>query len=66
MLLVEHGYRFYCGPYLLLQAFLSALPKIMEGSWLYDLNYWRPEKLLHYLPIFALAFTCQTLVLLWF
>nr|XP_058957878.1 putative sodium-coupled neutral amino acid transporter 10 isoform X1 [Pocillopora verrucosa] len=46
--------------FFVLQAFLSALPKIMEGSWLYDLNYWRPEKLLHYLPIFALAFTCQT------
>ncbi|PFX19763.1 putative sodium-coupled neutral amino acid transporter 10 isoform X2 [Stylophora pistillata] len=46
--------------FFVLQAFLSALPKILEGSWLKDLNYWRPEKLLHYLPIFALAFTCQT------
>ncbi|KAJ7372752.1 hypothetical protein OS493_018030 [Desmophyllum pertusum] len=49
---------FYAG--FVLQIFLRALPRIMEGSWVYNLNYWRPENLLHYLPIFALAFACQT------
>ena len=42
------------------QILLSALPRILEGSWIYNLNYWRPENLLNYLPIFALAFACQT------
>ncbi|XP_068760838.1 solute carrier family 38 member 10-like [Montipora capricornis] len=49
---------FYMG--FVLQIFFSALPGILEGSWVYDLNYWRPENLLHSLPIFALAFSCQS------
>ncbi|XP_078347510.1 solute carrier family 38 member 10-like isoform X2 [Oculina patagonica] len=49
---------FYAG--FVLQIFLNALPRILEGSWISNLNYWRPENLLHYLPIFALAFACQT------
>lgn len=49
---------FYVG--FVLQAFLSALPRILEGSWVHNLNYWRLENFLHYVPIFALAFACQT------
>ena len=45
--------------FLFLQIIFSALPRIVEGSWIYNLNYWRPEKLLNYVPIFALAFACQ-------
>lgn len=42
------------------QIFWSALPEIIQWAWVTDVNYWRPENLLHSLPIFALAFACQT------
>ncbi|XP_031570569.1 putative sodium-coupled neutral amino acid transporter 10 [Actinia tenebrosa] len=43
-----------------LYVMFSSLPHLLEGTWTKHLNFWRPAGLLQCLPIFSLAFSCQT------
>ncbi|XP_074647829.1 putative sodium-coupled neutral amino acid transporter 10 [Tubulanus polymorphus] len=42
------------------QIFGSAFPQIWSGAWINKVNFWRPEGVFRCVPIFALAFGCQT------
>ena len=45
-----------------LQVFFAALPNLVSGVWLTKVVFWNPDGVFKCLPIFSLAFSCQTFV----
>ena len=46
------------------QVFTTAFPNLWSGIWVTRVVYWNPEGVFRCLPIFSLAFACQTSIFL--
>ena len=44
-----------------MQVIIAAIPNLMSGVWISKVVFWNPDGIFKCLPIFSLAFSCQTL-----